>query len=198
MKAFTKTLVGYGGGGTWAALRSVEVWNLPTKKGLELADEERIERDPAEIWRRSAVITVEEQSDTFVDEPYPERIGGKTELIRFVLGVPGQRQVLRKTEIVVGEVGKQRRRVGRHAAVHFARRLGVRATIQVAGIADRFAAEQVVTARFRRGQGGAASQVGVEFRRERTDGRRDFVGGDRLSEFIESLVCAGPICRAQG
>ena len=61
-----------------------------------------------------------EESDTFVDEPNPEWIGGKTELIRFVFGVPGQRKVHRKAEIVVGEVGKQRRRIGSHAVVGFA------------------------------------------------------------------------------
>lgn len=125
--------------------------------------QERIERNPVEIRRRRAVVPIEKQPDTLVDEPCSERIGGKTKLIRVIFGVPGKGEVHRKADVVVSEVGKQRRHICCHAGVDFPHHLGICTTAETAGVAVRLAAEQVVAAQFRRGQCLGAGEVGIEF-----------------------------------
>src|ERR1700730_18317665 len=60
----------------------------------------------------------------------------------------------------------------------------------MASVALSFAAEQIIPAFLFSAEpgGGAVGQIGVEFRRERANAGGDFVGRNRLPEFVEGLV----------
>src|SRR5438093_9812693 len=70
-------------------------------------------------------------------------------------------------------------------------------TIQVARVAVASTTKEVIAFLFILCQRRLACQKVIEFRGERANVRRGFVRRDRLSKFVESLIGAGPVQRAQ-
>src|ERR1700730_13926834 len=70
----------------------------------------------------------------------------------------------------------------------------------MASVALSLAAEELIATHLLSAQrgGGAVGQIGVEFRRERANAGRDFVGRNRLPEFVEGLVGPSAVGGAKG
>src|SRR5580692_4992408 len=81
-------------------------------RSLEFSLELWQKHSPIQV-RRSTVVAIEEQSHSLVSKAKPERVAGKSPLVRRILRVPGKDYVFWEAEIVVGGVGEQRLNAGR-------------------------------------------------------------------------------------
>src|SRR5258707_12656182 len=114
-------------------------------------------------------------------------------------------RIQRQSEISRAEAGEHRSRVCRSASIFAARRCAVcrrwrgGPAIQMAGVAVRFATEQVVTSHLICGQRicGWVIQEGVEFRRKGADIRRSFILIKRLCPVSVDIACDGAVRRRQ-
>ncbi len=119
----------------------------------------------------------QESSQSQISEAEAKWIRGKAEEIWLVLIIDGIPGIQRQAEISRAEAGEHRSRVCRSASIFAVRRCACcrrwrcGSAVQMAGVAVRFATEQVVTRHLVSSQriGRGVMQEGVELRRESAD-----------------------------
>src|SRR5260221_12254464 len=163
------------GGALWRHHR-----DIACRRRLHLAVRSRRELCPIVIRARPRAGTAsQEGSQSQGSKAEAKGICGEAEEIRRVLVINGVPGIQGQAEVSGAEAGEQRRGGCCGACVRAVRgttlwrrgRRRGRPSVEMAGVAVRFATEQVVTGHFIRGQRicGWAMQEGVEFRRKRAD-----------------------------
>jgi hypothetical protein len=145
------------------------------RRHLHLAVELRRERCPVRV-RVGPGRATQQEPDAQIGAIRPRGIGSESKRICDMLEVEGVLRVFWQPEVGGGKVGEQWRQArgigGRDPG------LAVLGAVEVAGIALRFAAKQLIPALFWLRQGVGAGEIGIALRREHADVSRAFVGGD--------------------